>query len=620
MWKFKTAVFYFLVLLSGIPQISQAQQTGSDNIFVVYFPATNKNEFKAIAEQAARLKPFGRVDVDISNAAEKAFFELPEEGGNWHDYASYNRSVAVFFPDEKIAPFIPEAFVKNNRKLLEGKLEIIRNLGLSAAYRSNEPRYLPEAFFKQYPHLLGPRVDHPRRSTRKEFAPCFHQKETVEIYSNMVNQLFAFAPELHTFYFSMNDAGSGTCWADWLYTGPNGPSHCRDVPLSESVVTMLNVYKEGAKQTDHDVDIFFHGMFTDEERDEILKALPDNCYLRERNYPPIKNISGMSWTVYPLNGIVNPLDALNSLNRGGIEKGQRYELSFQLPYGRGYERMENIEKLIDIVEWQLKEPAGDGDENIKKALKELCVQWGGEKNSVTLFNAFTAMDEAFDYKNKNLGTLSTLYWGVSTRHITRPLVFAPQLLAPEEEAWFLPHVFNISIQEARNDYMDIHGGNQKLEEEMVPELLKMLETSWSLIEKAKGAPEQEFLENIGKSLRIYASVVRSSTNFYKAQEIRNRNQEKLAATPQRPDKIPTWNGDQDLQDFNAIMRDELDNTTELIDVLNNGGMKLIGHAKETSLEDTFILGPDLINQLQKKREVMLAHWTDIEGYLATPFK
>jgi len=54
--------------------------------------------------------------------------------------------------------------------------------------------------------------------------------------------------------------------------------------------------------------------------------------------------------------------------------------------------------------------------------------------------------------------------------------------------------------------------------------------------------------------------------------------------------------------------------------LEDGGMNLICHAKDPSMEDTFILGPDLINQLKKKREVKLAHWTDIEGYLATPFK
>ena len=102
--------------------------------------------------------------------------------------------------------------------------------------------------------------------------------------------------------------------------------------------------------------------------------------------------------------------------------------------------------------------------------------------------------------------------------------------------------------------------------------------------------------------------------------IRDRNAEKLSTAPHRPDKTPTWEGDPELQKFNAIMRDELDNTQELIDLLEDGGMKFISHADDSKYEDIFLLGPDLIEQLKLKRKIMLDHWTDIEGYMATPFK
>ena len=68
------------------------------------------------------------------------------------------------------------------------------------------------------------------------------------------------------------------------------------------------------------------------------------------------------------------------------------------------------------------------------------------------------------------------------------------------------------------------------------------------------------------------------------------------------------------------MRDELEITQDMIDILEDGGMELICYAKPPFPEDTFILGPELIDQLKKKRKIMLAHWTDIEGYLVTPFK
>ena len=122
------------------------------------------------------------------------------------------------------------------------------------------------------------------------------------------------------------------------------------------------------------------------------------------------------------------------------------------------------------------------------------------------------------------------------------------------------------------------------------------------------------------ALKIYSSIFRSVGNFAEAQAIRDRNAEKLRVSPHRPDKTPTWDGDPELQKFNALMRDELDNTQELIDLLEEGGMEFICHANDPKYEDTFLLGPDLIGQLKLKRKNMLDHWTDIEGYMATPFK
>jgi hypothetical protein len=68
------------------------------------------------------------------------------------------------------------------------------------------------------------------------------------------------------------------------------------------------------------------------------------------------------------------------------------------------------------------------------------------------------------------------------------------------------------------------------------------------------------------------------------------------------------------------MRDELDNAQEPIDLLVDGGMEFICHANDPKYEDTFLLGPDLVEQLKRKMKIMLDHWTDIEGYMATPFK
>ena len=68
------------------------------------------------------------------------------------------------------------------------------------------------------------------------------------------------------------------------------------------------------------------------------------------------------------------------------------------------------------------------------------------------------------------------------------------------------------------------------------------------------------------------------------------------------------------------MRDELDNTTQLIQLLEQGGIKQVILAASPVYEDRFLLGPSIIDQLKKKRKIMLDHWQDIEGYLTSPFK
>jgi hypothetical protein len=176
------------------------------------------------------------------------------------------------------------------------------------------------------------------------------------------------------------------------------------------------------------------------------------------------------------------------------------------------------------------------------------------------------------------------------------------------------------VEEARNDYMDIHGGNRELAMHATEKMTAGLKRVYTALETIQNAPEQKFLNDLARSLRLYSCVLKTCGNFNDAQIIRNRNKEALAGAVHRPDKTPVWTGDQDLLDFNEIMRNELDNTQDMIDLLENGGMELICYVKPPFPEDTFVLGADLIDQLKKKQRIMLAHWTDIEGYLTTPFK
>jgi hypothetical protein len=219
------------------------------------------------------------------------------------------------------------------------------------------------------------------------------------------------------------------------------------------------------------------------------------------------------------------------------------------------------------------------------------------------------------------------------RHITRPLVAIPENLTHEEEAYWLPHVFNPRIEEARRDYIDFHGGRlsgpRGMDDGANPRILPIGTFAARLNDVANrlqhldstGGSAGDLFHRMATSLRIYASILRSCGNVYAVQRIRDRNLDRFAGPPLTPPKVADWLGSEDLQLLNEFMRDELDNTTELIELLDaGGGMRQILTAENPGDEDTFLLGPDLLENLKLKREIMRRHWLDAEEFLAPPHK
>ncbi len=98
----------------------------------------------------------------------------------------------------------------------------------------------------------------------------------------------------------------------------------------------------------------------------------------------------------------------------------------------------------------------------------------GGTNGAALLKAFTSLDDAMEYKSATFPRVHSLYWGVTERLINRPLVIAPGRLSATEESYFLPFVFNVSEQEARMDYMDVHGGRVSVAPEYVANYVRRL--------------------------------------------------------------------------------------------------------------------------------------------------
>lgn len=593
--------------------------------FIINTEINDLDEFRKLVKQAAGLKMYGIVQINIGIPADKSFYEIPKGGNPWNEFASNNATLYKFFPDAKIAPFVPAEFVKKNRQLLIDKAKILRENGMEAAFFANEPGFLPSAFFDTYPNMLGPRVDHPRRSNVAFFSPCVSVKETQEMYANMVEEMLKTIPEIKTFFFKTNDAGGGFCWSDWLYSGPNGPTQCLHQSTGERVKIFMTALKEGVSRAGKEITIYLTkdgSNFSDAEKKDIDNNLPQNCYFIDDSSPSIGSgivrVGSFLGTSYPVKGILDPLSTLMSIKD---KSAKIIFMGFQPSYNRANESLDVTGILIDMLAREMREPTPDGLISTLQELMKYCESWAGKNSAERLFNAFVALNEALKYKNAAIPDESGLYWGVSARQINRPLVIAPQRLTEKEEAYFLPFVFNVSKNEARMDYTDVLGSHLIIQPDLVQNYLSKIKQVYLLLESIDAtAPKKEFIQKMATSLRIYASIIRSSGNFAEAQAIRDKNAAKLIGPVHFPDKELTWTGDPDFIRFNEIMRDELDNAQELIGLLEKDGMDLICHAKDSIHEDTFLLGPDLIDQLKRKRKIMLDHWRDIEGYLTSPLK
>ena len=596
--------------------------------FVVMSATRTAADFDVLASQAAKLRPRGRVEIGISSQAERTLADIPPGGSPWHDYTSCLPSLEKFFPHRDLQPFVDAEHVKRNQALLREKLPILRRRKLAAAAQFHMPWLLPEPFFEKFPHLRGPRIDHPRRSRKEAFAMCVDTDAGRAFYADMFGQFAREVPELSGVHLLTNDAGGGLCWADWQYIGPNGPGHCRGRGVGERVRGLIDALRSGAAGRTIDFDL--RGNFSDAELKAMQPFHDEHFSSRPQHGAMPRQISIGPSIDNPVLGVFDPVAILKTLDRLRDPAVTRVIIDVSANYQRGHELHEVSDRIIDFVDAYLAEPeCAFGMFNRMKFLRKMCAKWVGEEQTDALLEALHDMQDAFAYRAATVPLFSANYVGVSMRHINRPLVAIPENLTLEEEGYWLPHVFNPRVEEARRDYIDFHGGRlhgpRGWETEGNPGIpaivtyVKRLNDVADRLAKLDG-PGGELFRRMATSLRIYASILRSCGNVYGVQRIRDRNMDKFSGPPCTPPKVADWFGSADLQMLNEFMRDELDNTTELIRLLERGGMAQVLTATDPADEDPFLLGPDLLTQLKLKRQIMRRHWLDAEAFLSSPHK
>jgi hypothetical protein len=599
--------------------------------FVFHNSIRDLEEFRAYAQIAARLKPYGNVQVDLGVLAERNPVHTPSVRSPWHEYGAYMATEWAFFPPPKLAPYLPAEWVAKNRELLLAKVAILKELQLDAVFSGTNTQILPESFFQQYPHLRGPRVDNPVRSGQAAFSWCVDQPETLKMIEGMTAELKRRAPMIQTIEAWNNDSGSGICWLKALYPGPNGPDFCRARDSGERVRGLIEAMDRGARKGGGPIKILEAGNFAGEDAARIKPLLPAYVELRPGGTSPATEesrivIKTRIGEAYPVRGIIDLATLLETLERLPDPEFREVDINTcQSWYFRADESIPVVVRLVDLVEDSLRSPAR-GLFNREQKAHTLAARWGGAQNADRVMEAFNLVQESFRiYARGNYRDVvlpQDYAYPVTNRLLTRPLVIKPELLTREEESYFLPYVFSVDEQDARLDYNTAMGDRRVGPGEYRSFMFQSihgsaLEAAQRFEQAASDAPQAAWFRQLALSLRLWASAVRSTNNFYFAQMIRDRHKEDLAAPPRILVARKGVN-DPDLLLWNEIQRDELDNTSELINLLGNGGLELFAHARNPQDEDTFLYGPNLLDQMREKVAIMQEHWLDGQRYLTPP--
>ena len=551
--------------------------------FVVGYPVRKAADLEGIAKKVEVLKRHGRVNLIVGMVAERTDADLPPGGSPWHEFTVYLSTWQKLFPHSKMRPFLDMKHVARNHALLKDTLKVARRHGYGAATSFHTPFYMPEEFFAKYPQYRGARCDHPRRSRREAYAMCVDHPDVLAMYREMSAEMAREIPELESMTVMTNDAGAGLCWSDWIYAGPNGPAACRHISTAVRVKKLLEAISQGAGRP---IDFLMNGNFSAAEIREMESALGEGFHyeLHHGAKDDERSVSVGLVRDNPVKGIFDPVQILQQMDRTKNPSVQRVRMPFGMSYVRGHDLEDAAHRVIEMVDMFFAEPAYGTVERFN-LLRKVCGKWVGAKKRDDLLEAFVALNKA--YETKNLLTFPPLsnYIGVGLRHINRPLVILPELLTEEEESYFLRHVFNIHRQEGRMDYGDAYGVKfmgghpQWFSQQNWNPRLQVLDNFRTAVHKVArvlddmvGTAAGETLKNMGMSLRLYASVLRSVNNCLSMGVVRDRNMAKLAGPTHLPPKIGDWIGDPDLQLMNGYMRDELDNAAEMISLMENGGI------------------------------------------------
>ncbi len=509
-----------------------------------------------------------------------------------------------------LRPYLPADYTDDCLDMVIRRCQVLKTLGMRGALFSNEPFWLPEEVFEAHPDWRGARMDHPRRARHPFYSPCVDHPQVLEMYTWAMRQIGE-KTGIDLYYIKSNDAGGGLCWSNGTYVGPNGPSCCKNRPMTSRVSGFVEALAQGARQAGIDPVIHFNTNIGFK-----LEEVGANEAWHELRTPQVivndRDRSGdRPFAMGPSERNVSVKGMADFVAfTQWLENAQRAEKQY-LVFGTG---AFGLEQTTAYTRLALEKPT-HGLADRTKLMRQVAALLVGEQGAPLLVDAWFHLHEGLlHYSHDGLGVLT--YGAVHQRWINRPFVLFPQELTAEESDYYRPYQFQALGQEQANDLLDMQN----------IECLRGFSAAFLMSEsvrKGQGAFDQavlklqrlcELLDGAKKEnyelmirrIRVYQHLMRTCANAAKFQTLVDDIDDQ--AQPSLSCRWPTRN-DPRIEQYQNITRDEIDNAFETAQLLE-GYEKQILQIAEPGGEDVFVFGPDLVAQIRKKAQTMLKHQLD----------
>jgi hypothetical protein len=597
-----------LVVTLLLPLPSRAQASSSPGspapaVSAETLAARDAADLTAFERFATDAKARGLTHVSITTGLPPSLWQFDTPGDPYPGWFVNNHSILKIFPPAELQPFVDLDYAHRVQHLIAERGKILQKLGLRGHWNSDEPQTLPEAFFRAYPKLRGPRVDQPNRSRVPRFAPCVDQPETLKLYRDALHAMWTATPVIDSFSFLTSDSGAGFCWVPGLYAGINGHSDCKDRPMADRVAGFMKNFQEAANAFHLTVSISINPIsprqwmtpsFSPEVLASIVKELPRGMAVSGHEGPdgrPFKGVPRTGYTAlggpfYPVIGL--PPDAV--------------------PSRRARSTAGNV---IERAQAQRAAAVKDVGEDLADEF-------------VTLQDALAEAQVRLDALN--FGAM--LRFGhVLARWINRPMVPFPEELKPAEKDYYRKYLFQARSEAQADNLVDIQGMLmyrgwgakqlfQRVIETTLPDMNRALAAARHIAERAPDKKLRHAWHNHGLRIEAVICLLRSADNMVAYQAHLDR----VRALNLKPEYDPPLGVQSDWArtDMMETARKEIDNTVHLMELIKECDEPIIDLAPTPAEEYDMRLGPNLVQQLQRKIDTMNAHWRDYDRIFTVP--